>query len=72
MNYIYFLLFLAALCFLDRNIIDWLFLQVKRLELAIEKFFFRIKLEFDIFIIRYNKHKYLKMAKEILNDIESK
>ena len=70
MNYIYLLLFLAALCFLDRNIIDWLFLQAKRLELAIEKFFFRIKLEFDILIIRYNKRKWLKTAKELLKDLE--
>lgn len=68
MNYIYFFAFLAALCIIDFNIIHFLYLQLKRFELAVEKFFFRIRLEYDIYIIRYNKHKYLKMAQEILKD----
>ena len=68
MNYIYFFVFLTALCVVDFNVVRFLYLQFKRLELALEKFFFRIKLEYDILIIRYNKRKYLKMAQEILKD----
>ena len=69
-NYLLFFGFLIALCIIDFNIVHFLYLQYKRAELAVEKFFFRIKLEFDIFIIRYNKRKYLKMAKEILADLQ--
>lgn len=69
-NYLFFFGFLIALCIIDFNIVHFLYLQFKRLELAVEKFFFRIKLEFDIFIMRYNKRKYLKMAQEILQDLE--
>jgi hypothetical protein len=69
MNYIFFFGFLIALCIIDFNVVHFLYLQFKRLELAIEKFFFRIRLEWDIFIMRYNKRKYLKMAKEILEDL---
>jgi hypothetical protein len=71
-NYLLFFGFLIALCIIDFNIVHFLYLQYKRAELAVEKFFFRIKLEFDIFIIRYNKRKYLKMAQEILKDLENK
>ena len=69
-NYLLFFGFLLALCIIDFNIVRFLDLQVQRFTLAIEKFVFRIKLEFDIFIIRYNKRKYLKMAKEILSDLQ--
>jgi hypothetical protein len=69
-NYFLFFGFLIALCIIDFNIVHFLDLQIKRLGLAIEKFFFRIKLEFDIFIIKYNKRKYLKMAQEILKDLQ--
>lgn len=71
-NYILFFGFLAALCIIDFNIVRLLVLQVKRLELAVERFLFQIRLEFDILVIRYNKRRYLKMAKEILNDLEKK
>lgn len=71
-NYLLFFGFLIALCIIDFNIVRFLDLQVKRFELAVEKFFFRLKLEWDIFIIKYNKRKYLKMAQEILKDLENK
>lgn len=71
MNYIYFFVFVGALCVIDFNIVRFLHLQFKRFELAVESFFFRLKLEFDIFIIRYNKRKYLKMAQEILKDLNN-
>lgn len=69
-NYYLLFGFVIVLCILDHNIIHWIYLQFKRFELAVEKFFFRIKLEYDIFIIKYNKRKYLKMAKEILADLQ--
>ena len=69
-NYLLFFGFLLALCIIDFNIVHYLYLQYKRLELAVEMFFFRIKLEWGIFIIKYNKRKYLKMAQEILEDLE--
>ncbi|AGK86730.1 hypothetical protein S-CBP2_0024 [Synechococcus phage S-CBP2] len=69
-NYIYFFVFILALIIIDFNVAHWIYLQYKRFELAVETFFFRIRLEFDIFIIRYNKRKYMKMAQEILKDLE--
>lgn len=71
-NYLLFFGFVIALCVIDFNVLRFLDLQVKRLELAVEKFFFRLKLEYDIFMIKRNKDKYLKIAKEILADIEKK
>ena len=71
-NYLLFFGFLIALCIIDFNVVHFLYLQVQRLILAVEKFFFRIRLEFDILLIRYNKRKYLKIAKEILADLENK
>lgn len=71
-NYILFFGLLVALCIIDFNIVRFLILQVKRLELAVERLLFQIRLEFDILVIRYNKRRYLKMAKEILNDLEKK
>lgn len=71
-NYLLFFGFVIALCVIDFNVLRFLDLQVKRLELAVEKFVFRIKLEYDIFMIKRNKDKYLKIAKEILADIEKK
>lgn len=71
-NYLLFFGFVIALCIIDFNVIRFLDLQLKRAELAVEKFFFRIKLEYDIFMIKRNKGKYLKMAKEILKDLENK
>lgn len=69
-NYLFFFGFLIALCIIDFNIVQFFYLQFKRLGLAIETFFFRIRLEWDIFFMRFNKRKYLKMAQEILKDIE--
>lgn len=71
-NYYLFFVFVIALCVIDHNIIHWLYLQFKRAELAVEKFFFRLKLEYDIYMIKHNKKKYLKMAQEILKDLENK
>lgn len=67
-NYTLFFVFVIALCVIDFNIVHFIHLQLKRLELAVEKFFFRLKLEWDIYMIKHNKAKYLKMAKEILKE----
>jgi hypothetical protein len=72
MNYIYFFAFLAALAIVDFNVIRYLWLKWQELGLNIERFLFRLKLEKDILLIRYNKHKYLKMAQDILKDLEAK
>lgn len=71
-NYYLFFVFVIALCVIDHNIIHWLYLQYKRAELAVEKFFFRLRLEYDIYMIKHSKKKYLKMAQEILKDLENK
>ena len=69
-NYLLFFGFLLALCIIDFNIVHYLDLQLRRLGLALRAFPMRLKLEFDIFIIRHNKRKYLKMAQEILKDLQ--
>ena len=61
--------FLLALCIIDFNVVKFLDLQLQGLQLALRAFPLRLKLEYDIFIIRYNKRKYLKMAEEILKDL---
>ena len=69
-NYILFFGFLLALCIIDFNVVRFLDLQLQRLGLALRAFPMRLKLEYDIFIIRHNKRKYLKMAEEILKDLQ--
>ena len=69
-NYILLFGFLLALCIIDFNIVHYLDLQLRRLGLALRAFPLRLKLEYDIFIIRHNKRKYLKMAEEILKDLQ--
>lgn len=71
-NCIFFFAVVIALCVIDFNIVRYIDLQVKRLELAVERFFFMLRLEWDIFFIKRNKERYLDMAKEILKDLESK
>ena len=64
--------FLLALCIIDFNIVKFLDLQLQVLQLAIRALPLRLKLEYDIFFIRFNKRKYLKMADEILKDLQNK
>lgn len=71
-NCIFFFAVVIALCVIDFNIVRFIDLQVKRLELAIERFFFMLRLEWDIFWIKRNKDRYLNMAKDILKDLEDK
>lgn len=71
MNYIYFFAFLAALCVIDFNMIHWLQLQVKRLDLAVERFFFLLKLRIDIFTIKrgWQDKKFERMADELMKEL---
>ena len=69
-NYFLFFGFLLALCIIDFNVVHYLDLQLQRLGLALRSLPLRLKLEYDIFIIKHNKRKYLKMAAEIIKDLE--
>lgn len=71
MNYIYFFAFLAALCIIDFNIIHFIQLQLKRLDLAVERFFFLVKLRYEIFAIRrgWFDKKFERMAADIIKDL---
>ena len=70
LNYIYFFIFLAALVIIDFNVVHYLALQVKRLELAVEKFFFILKLRFEIWQIKrgFMDKKFERMADDILKE----
>ena len=71
LNYLYFFGFLLALAFLDFNLIHWAVLQIKRLDLAVEKFLFMLKLRFEIWQIRngFQDKKFERMADELLNEL---
>lgn len=66
-----FCLVVGVLCFLDKNVLPFLWLKVREADLAVERFFFRLKLEKDILIIRFSKKKYERMAQDILNDLKN-
>ena len=70
LNYIYFFAFLIALVIIDFNVIHFLALQVKRAELAVEKFFFILKLRFEIWQIKrgFMDKKFERMAADILKE----
>jgi hypothetical protein len=72
MNYIYFFSFLFALAFIDFNIIRYLLLKWQEFCLNIERFLFRLRLEKDLLLIRFNKRRYVEMAKQILKDLDTK
>ena len=66
-----YLFLLFTLAFVDQRTLDRVNLQVARFELFLRSLPLRIKLEWEIFLIRRNKAKYLKMAEQILKDLES-
>ena len=72
LNYLYFFIFLAALVIIDFNVVHYLALQVKRLELAVEKFFFILKLRFEIWQIKrgFMDKKFERMAADIIKDYQ--
>lgn len=73
LNYLYFFAVILGLMFIDQNLLHYAVLQVKRLELAVEKFFFLIKLRWEIFSIKrgWQDKKFEKMAADILKDYET-
>ena len=70
LNYIYFFAILIALVIIDFNIVHFLALQVRRAELAVEKFFFILKLRFEIWQIKrgFMDKKFERMAADILKE----
>jgi len=70
LNYLYFFIFLFALAVIDFNLVHYASLQVKRLELAVEKFFFILKLRFEIWQIKHGfmDKKFERMAAEIIKE----
>ena len=64
---------LGALVFLvaiDENFAAWAYLQVLRLGLFLRTIPLRLRLEWDIYWMKRNMGKYLKMAEEIRKEIE--
>lgn len=64
-------LVVGVMCFLDKNVLPFLWLKVLEAELAVERFFFRLKLEKDLLMIKFSGRKYRRMAKELLNDLKN-
>jgi hypothetical protein len=70
MNFaIYGLVFLLALSLLDPNVVQFIYLQVELVLLELRKLPLRVKLEWDIYHIKNGHARYLKMADEILKDL---
>lgn len=67
--YILFTVILLAIA-VEPLFLRWLYLQVSRGELFIQRTLFMIKLRWDMFSIRQGWHddKYLNMAKELMQD----
>ena len=70
MTWIPYLLLLFCLAFIDQEALAWLNLRVAQLELFLKSLPLRLKLEWEIYQIRRNKDKYLKMAEQILEDLK--
>lgn len=72
LGYVLALFVLIGLAIIDFNIITYLDLQLQRLMFWFAGIFFRMRLEIDIAMIRLNRWKYERMAKEILSELNSK
>lgn len=69
MTWLPYLLLLFCLAFVDHETLDWVNLRVAQIELFFKSLPLRLKLEWDIYQIRRNKDKYLKMAEEICKEL---
>lgn len=67
---IYGLVFLLALTLLDPNVVQFIYLQVELVLLELRKLPLRLKLEWDIYRIKHDHNRYLRMAEEILKDLK--
>jgi hypothetical protein len=63
---------IAVLCCLDESFTVFVSLVIKAILLEIRKVPLRIKLELDLLSIKYNRGRHLRMAKELLKDINTK
>lgn len=72
MNHLSYLFLIFALCFIDQNVIKFIDLQVRRLELFLQSLPIRIRLRYEIFAIKQGwwDKKFEKMADEILKDLK--
>jgi hypothetical protein len=60
---------LAVLAILDPNVIIFLGLQCRLLLLELQKIPLRIRLEIDLFRIKHDRKRYLKMAEELRKEM---
>lgn len=70
MKWLPYLCLLLVLAFVDQRFLDNLNLQVARLELFFRSLPLRLKLEWDIYFMKNNMKKYIKMAEEIRREID--
>jgi hypothetical protein len=66
---IYGLVFLLALLLVEPNVVQFIYLQLELLLLELRKLPLRIRLEWDIYHIKRDRNRYLKMANEILKEL---
>lgn len=59
----------AVLCLLDDSFTAFVSLVLQGLLLELRKIPMRIRLEWDIFMIKFSRKRHLDMAKQILKDL---
>lgn len=60
---------LLAICLIDRNVPDYIVLQLQLAWIKWQMFLMRIKLEFEMFKIRLQKQKYIEWARQIEDEM---
>jgi hypothetical protein len=60
---------IAGLIILDYNFVHFFDLQLKRLWLELRKVPVRLKLEWDIYFMKNNMKKYMRMAQELRKEL---
>ena len=63
---------LLAICLIDRNVPDYIVLQLQLAWIKWQMFLMRIKLEFEMFKIRLQKQKYIEWARQIEDEMIEK
>ena len=64
-----YLFLIFTLCFVDRQVLDRINLNVARVELFFRSLPLRLKLEWELFWIKRNQKKYLDMARKIQQEL---
>lgn len=62
---------IIALYILEPLLPEWLSLQLQRLSLFFSTSLFRLKMEWELYLIKYQKKKYERMAADILRDLHT-